>query len=231
MKIIDIPQNSLEWLNARAGIPTASEWDALVTPKFEIRKGKMVTTYLAQKVAEAWTQSPIANFMGIDMEFGQVLETEAIPWFENFYDTAIQRVGFITTDDGKLGCSPDGLLGHDSGIEIKCPLANTHAKYLLAGELPEEYVHQVHGSMLVTGFSSWTFFSYRRGFPPLKLIIERDEKIIAVMCEALDAFLEKFNSAMNRLTELNGGPPVRHDAMQYEPDNRTATLQEGDGIH
>lgn len=209
MKIHPAQQNSLSWLLARAGIPTASEWDALISPEWKIRTGEMPKTYLARKVAEAWSGGPLPGFNVIDMDFGKILEEEAIPWFEFSTGIQIQRVGLCTTDDGKLGCSPDGLIGEDSGIEIKCPEAQTHVKYLLNGILPKDYAVQVHGAMLVTGRPIWRFLSYRRLFPPLMLTIQRDEEIQATLREALGAFLAEFEKAMKRLEELNGGPPWR----------------------
>jgi hypothetical protein len=61
----------------------------------------------------------------------------------------------------------------------------------------------------VTGFKEWIFCSYRRGFPQLLLTVERDEKIQAVLKEALDGFLARFDKAWARLCELNGGEPRR----------------------
>lgn len=202
----EYPQGGLLWLALRAGIPTASQMDALVSPTFKIKTGKGPETFLCEKIAEAWQGGPLPSFQNFEMEQGNILETEAIPWYEFTYNAAVTRVGFITTDDGFCGCSPDGLLSDDCGIEIKAPAAHTHTKYLLAGVLPEEYEHQVHASLFVTGFKRWRFVSYRRNFPALVLTIERDEAKIAVIAEALALFQEKFDAAMKRMEEINGGP-------------------------
>lgn len=209
MKILPAPQGSVDWMLARSGIPTASEFDALVTPEFKLRTGDMPRTYLAKKVAEAWQGGPLAGFNVFDMDQGKILETEAVPWFELEYGQTVERVGLITTDDGRVGCSPDGLIGDESGIEIKCPEVHTHVGYLLNGWLPKDYAAQVHGSMFVTGRARWKFLSYRRHFPPLLLTIERDEKIQSTLSAALHLFLGKFDAAMAHLTEINGGPPTR----------------------
>lgn len=205
MKILDVQQNSLEWLMLRCGIPTASEFDQLLTPEFEVRKGEMPKTYLARKVAEAWG-GPLPGYNSIDMEFGKVLEEEAIPYFEFTTGTTVQRVGFVTTDDGLVGCSPDGLIGDDGGIEVKCPDAHTHVKYLFNHALPKDYAAQVHGSMFVTGRAWWQFLSYRRNFPPLSIVVHRDEAIQAKIKEAIEPFLGRFEAAMKHLEALNGGP-------------------------
>src|ERR1700742_3572222 len=144
-------QNSVEWLSARAGVITASEADALVSPKWEVRKGKGVETYLAQKVAEKWTQGPISNALTLDMDFGKILEAEAIPWLSFEFGWQIERPALITSDDNSIGCSPDGWLPEGVGLEVKCPTAQNHVKYLLANELADDYAAQVQFSMFVSG--------------------------------------------------------------------------------
>jgi len=201
-------QGSSDWMIARSGIPTASEFDQLVTPGFKIRKGEMPKSYLAKKLAEAWQGGPLLGFNTFDAEQGQMLEGRAIPWYELEFGVEIERVGLITTDDGRIGCSPDGLLP-GSGIEVKCPQPQTHVGYLLNGALPKDYAPQVHGAMFVTGYTSWMFLSYRPHFPKLVLHVERDEAIQKVLAEALAEFLERFDAGMKRLMEINGGPPVR----------------------
>lgn len=224
MKISPHAQGSVDWQLARSGIPTASEFDNLLTPKFEIRKGEMPKTYLAAKLAEAWLGGPLIGFNTFDVEQGRILEEEALPWAELELEIAIQKVGLITTDDGRAGCSPDGLAMEPDGtfgLEIKCPQPTAHVKYLLGNKVPDEYLTQVHGGLYVTGFNTWKFLSYRRNFPKLLLTVERDEKIHAKIAEALELFLADFHAALARLEEINGGPPRRHYAQplpQAEPE-------------
>lgn len=201
----EFKQGSAEWLQARCAIPTASEFDNLLTPEFKLRTGQMPANYLSRKLAEWWLQWPEQSGGSWAMEQGHFLEPDAIRDFEFFNDTTIDRVGFCTTDDGKVGCSPDGLLGDDSGIEIKCPSAATHVSYLLAGTVPKDYLAQIHGSMWVTGRPVWKFLSYRRHFPPLLVTVERDEEIQKAISWALEAFLAAFDERKERLIALNGG--------------------------
>jgi len=205
----DFAPNSLEWMLARSGIPTASEFDNLISPTWEIRKGQMPVTYLARKLGEWWLGGPLMGFSTLDMEFGQILEEQAIPFYELEYGVEIQRVAFITTDDGRIGCSPDGLIGDGSGIEIKCPEPHTHVQYLLDGDVPSKYLAQVHGAMYVTGRPTWQFMSYRRRFPHVLVHVERDDEIQQKIDEALLLFLARFERGQQRLIELNGGPPTR----------------------
>lgn len=202
-------QGSVEWMLARAGIPTASEFDNLLTPEFKPRTGETPRSYLAKKVAEAWQGGPLVQFNTFDMEQGHILEHEAVPWYEFEFSEPVRRVAFATTDDGRTGCSPDGLIGEDGGIEIKCPQVHTHVGYLLKGGVPKDYLAQVHGAMFVTGRAWWKFLSYRRHFPPLLVLVERDDKIQEAISEALASFRADFDRAMAHLIDLNGGPPKR----------------------
>ncbi len=205
MKIHDCEQMTLEWIRLHFGIPSAAALDQLLTPEFELRKGEMPKTYVYKKVAEVIQNRPVidlstSSFM---MEQGMILESEARPWFELEYDKKVKTVGFITTDDGRCGCSPDGLILNDEcGLEIKCPSAPVHVKYLVNGVLPKEYVAQVFGSMFVTGFKKWIFVSYRRGFPALILEIQRDEKAMSAIASAIVSFHADFDRAMERISNI-----------------------------
>lgn len=198
-------QNSVEWLSARAGVVTASEIDALVSPKWEVRKGKGMDTYLAQKLAEKWTGGPISNAMTLDMDLGKIQEDEALPWLAFEFGWKIERPALITNDAGTIGCSPDGWLSEGTGIEVKCPAAQNHVKYLLANVVPDDYVAQVQFSMFVTGAKQWKFVSYRRGFPNLVLTVPRIDEAQAAFTTAITAFLPRLDAAFARLIELNGG--------------------------
>lgn len=210
-------QNSFEWLLARCGIPTASEFDNLFTSEFKKRSGEMPRSYMAQKIAERWLGGPLPGYNVLDMELGKILEAEALPFFQLETGIEIERVGFCKTDDGRIGASPDALIGEDGGIECKCPMAKTHCSYLLAGVVPRDYLLQVHGSMLVTGRSWWMFMSYCRRFPALIIKVERNEEIISQIREGLDDFLVKYEFEWQRLCALNGGEPVRRKITRPPP--------------
>lgn len=197
----NVEQGTLNWLRLHIGKATASELHQLLTPQFELRTGEMPKTYLAKKVAEAWRGEPLPAFGSWQTEQGLIREEEAIPWYELEYGVELERVGFIEHDGGMCGCSPDALIGEDSGIEIKSPEAHTHVKYLLNGVLPPEYATQVHGSMYVTGRSEWRFMSYRRKFPPFIIITKRDEEIMGKIEKAIDRFTSSLRAAMETLKE------------------------------
>jgi len=196
-----VSQGSEEWFELRRGIVTASEFTNIITPTWKPRTGETRNTYLHRKLTEKAIGLTADEAHSVAIEHGQLLEPDARAWFEMQHDCDVQKVGFCTTDDGRIGCSPDGLIGEDGGIEIKCPQPHTHSKYLLAGEVPPQYLPQVHGSMLVTGRAYWYFLSYSRFFDPLLIRVERDEQIQQTLATELDQFLKEFDHAWSQLAK------------------------------
>ncbi len=168
MKIVDCEQGSTAWFLARNSRVTASEFDALVTPLFKKRESAGVETYMFRKLAEKVMGWSAAAVSGYAMDQGQILERSAIPWYEFQNNVNVKRVGFCVSDDGRTGCSPDGLLPDGTGLEIKSPQTPTALKYLLAGVLPPEYRAQIHFSLFVTGAPRWMFVSYHNHLPKLE---------------------------------------------------------------
>lgn len=244
----DLIQGSASWLAARAGIVTASECGTLVcrgkkrrpkgTPKPAIEdpemwvpsEGKGVETYMALKLAEWWLGRPVdSGFKSSAMDRGTVLEDDALPKFELETGLALERVGFVTTDDGLMGCSPDSMIVESIvGLECKSPLAQTHVKYLLDGGLPDEYFPQVQTSMYVTGAKHWWFMSYCPGFPELIQMVLRDEEYLQAFAVALEGFNARMKAGKAKLKELNGGiEPVRVSITEEEADGVTTRTLDG----
>lgn len=203
----EMPQGSDLWLNARAGRVTCSELNQLLTDKWEPRTGEMPRTYMYRKLAEKWLGRPMQSFGGGVLEQGSLSENSALARYELEFDAKMERVGFIATDDGRVGCSPDGLVGDGIGVEAKCPQPPQHVGWLLKNELPPVHAPQVYGGMWVTGFDSWLFLSYSPGFPLLVKTVKRDEEIMDAIGAAVEDFYVKFNAAWEELCRWNGGPP------------------------
>jgi hypothetical protein len=207
MKIHEIKQRSIEWMILHIGRITASEFGNLVTPLMKQKEGEGPKTYLCKKLAEVYRGEPMCNLspklaQSAQMEQGLFLEEHVIPWFEFTYDIPIRTVGFCETDDGLSGCSPDGLIGEDGGIEVKSPEPHTHCQNLLAGEVPREYMPQIHFSMFVTGRQWWKFISYRKNFPALIVTIERDEAIMARIAGIVSEFHSNLSHSVAKLRSL-----------------------------
>lgn len=198
-KIHEIEQGTEDWLTVRVGKVTASELGEILTPLFKVREGETPRTYMYSKLAEAYRGKALPGFSSWSTEQGQELEQEARSWFAFDTEHKVRNVGFVETDDGRFGCSPDALLDDDGGLELKCVEPTNHVRYLLEGRLPPAYACQVHGSMLATGRPWWKFVSYRRGFPAFVLKVERDEEIMGKIQSALASFYEQFDKAMAQL--------------------------------
>jgi hypothetical protein len=195
VKTFNHAQRSPEWFKARRGIPTASRFDSILTPTGKIAAAQ--DTLINELLAES-LMPPDAGFIPYvspEMEHGMILEAEARCAFELDYAKGreVTEVGFALSDCGRFGGSPDALVGEDSGAEIKCPAAKTHIGYLRAGVLPREYKCQVHGYMIVTGRSSWHFFSYCRNVPAFHLRVERDD-FTKSLADELAHFCETYNA-------------------------------------
>lgn len=218
----EFQQQSLQWLNCRAGIPTASEFGCLVTPKFAIRTGEMVESYLALKLAERWIGSPLYDIGSWATEQGSILEERAIPWLELELGKDIERVGFITDDQGRWGASPDGVIEAEGiGVEIKSFQPPNAIKCLLRGQVPDDHLVQVQGSLFVTGFNLWKFVSYSHKVPKLVIDVEPDAKAQLAIEESLLLFCDRLERGYKRLVELNGGEPSRSvpaTKPEYEPN-------------
>ena len=206
MKTFNMPQGSKEWNDIRLGVLTASEIDALITPEWKPRTGEGVKTYLYTKIAEKLLikveddTGDGAPSWAADQ--GKILENTAIPWFEFETDLTVERVGFCLSDDGRIGCSPDGLVGDNAGIETKCPQPHYQVRYLLGQAVPKQYLGQVHMSMLVTGRPYWYFVSYSQNLPKLAIKVERDEEIQEKLRDVIDSFLADFDREYEKVRDL-----------------------------
>ena len=171
MKIhTNIEQRSEEWHQLRIGRVTGTriaEMAAGKPPTFETLCRKIVSERMTGQSSER-------VFVNDAMENGIALEDEARAVYEMETLTTVEQVGFISRDD-LLGISPDGLVGEDGLVEIKCPLSHTHLGYLLAnGKAWKAYKHQLLGQLWVSGREWVDFVSYSPMFPEDKrLLIER----------------------------------------------------------
>lgn len=186
MKIIPVRQGTEEWLRARAGIPTASEFHRIVTPTG--KPSAQARAYGHRLVAERMTG--LADTSQIDtawMQRGSALEAEAVAWYELERGVTTTEVGLVTTDDGRWGCSPDRLVGERGLLELKCPSAAVHIGYLLDG-LEDKYRPQVQGQLLVSGRDFVDFVSYCPGLPPYTVRTNPDAEYMTTLAGELNAF-------------------------------------------
>ncbi len=185
----DVEQGSAAWLRLRLGVPTASEFHRIVTPaKGEL--SKQARGYAYQLVAETLLGAPLESAVDTIawVARGKLLEAEAVTHYEITQDAETMPIGFITTDDGRVGCSPDRLILRGC-LEVKCPLPATHIGYLIDGP-GDAYRCQVQGQLAVAELDHADFLSYHPGLPPVLIRTGRDEPFIARLRSALAEFLD-----------------------------------------
>jgi len=196
MRIIQVEQGSPEWHAARCGVPSASNFDMIVTTKGE--PSKQAQKYLYRLAGEIVSGNSEETYQNGAMQRGRELEAEARKLYEFMTGLTVAQVGFCIADgDFAYGCSPDSLVGDDGGLEIKCPTMPVHVGYVLDNVLPTDYIQQVQGNLLVTGRKWWDFLSYYPGIKPLLIRVKPDKKFQAI----LKAELERFCVELKQITE------------------------------
>lgn len=169
----DCLQGSEEWERLRHR-PTASEFSSFITPaRGDYAKG--ASAYAAKIVAKrlgVYVEPPPSFWM----EWGKENEPEARDYYSDFMGCEVKQVGFIADDDDLYGCSPDGLVGDDGMVQIKCPKPETLILWHAAGELPLEHKAQIQGEMFIAKRQWNDLFAWHPAIKPFHLRIEADQK-------------------------------------------------------
>ena len=204
MIVLDVEQGSRAWVEARLGIPTASEFSRIVTPTGKLSASR--SEYMGELLAE-WALGEADEFGGTDwMERGKVLEPDARKHYAFHRDLQPDRVGFIYRDEERMvGCSPDGLL-EGGALELKCPKASTHLIYLAGGLCPKKFWPQVQGHVWVTQLKWCDLMSYHPGLPPLIIRVEPDDSYQSALDEHMPAFIGEVLDARDRLRDMGVVP-------------------------
>ena len=198
MKILDVVQNSPEWFAARCGIPTASNFDKIITAKGEPSKQR--TKYLYQLAGERIAGKSEETYQNATMIRGIEMEDEARKLYEVITGGEVVKVGLCITEGKTIyAASPDGLFKEDGLVEIKCPLITTHVSYLLNGGLVEDYFQQLQGQLLVTDRKWVEIISYYPGLKPLVIPVNRDEKFLKALKVELELFCSELEEVINKI--------------------------------
>ena len=206
MKIFDFQQYTSEWWEARRGVPTASEFARIISPKkWEYAAGAQ--GYIHDLIAETYDPAYGRHdqYVSRAMAVGTHLEPEARRFYEFSRGDEVQEVGFCLTDDGHFGCSPDALVGEEGGLELKSPAYKTQVKWLLDGGAPPEHLAQCHGFLVVTGRPWIDFLSYCPPLPSLLVRVERDAKT-KNLAVSLELFWQDLIAALSHVKSLHSIP-------------------------
>lgn len=190
MKIIDCDQNSPEWFAARVGKATASEFSRIITPLG--KESKAVDGYINEILAEMIVGHHIDGFQSDYMARGKELEDDAALLYATLTDDPVVKVGFCVSDCGRMGCSPDRLVGDHGLLETKVLKPGNHVAQLLKPELDDDHKPQLQGQLLVTGRQWVDVMSYHPEMKPVIIRVERDNAYLFDMTR----YIEKFDKAL-----------------------------------
>jgi len=204
--LVEVEQRSDEWQKLRCGVATASCFDRIITPATG-KPSASAVAYRRELLAEWLTAQPVSVKESGWMQRGTEMEPEARAFYEFEADAEVTEAGFVFLDERRLiGCSPDGLVGDDGLVEIKCPAPHTHVGYLLDAKLPTAYIPQVQGALWVTGRRWCDFISYHAEMEPLIVRVKRDEGYIAKMAMLIEAFVATMLEERQILLSRGLGP-------------------------
>ena len=201
-----IDQGTSGWHEARCGKFTASNFQSLMARNKKTGEPlKAYSDLIWTVVTERITQKQDEGIDGIALRWGRDLEPFAREAYELETGNIVTESGFIVHPKyPHVGCSPDGLIGTDGGLELKCPKSSiVHLERFISG-VPAEYMPQIQGCMMVTGRQFWDFASYDPRMPEshrlLIIRVKRDEEFINKLELAID---DAENSARDLLNKLN----------------------------
>lgn len=202
----EIIQGSPEWFAARVGKVTASRV-ADVVAKTKSGWSASRANYMAELIAERLTGEPAPSFTSAAMQWGLDQEPNAKAAYEFKNDAEIISAGFIVHPRiPDSGASPDGLIGPDGMVEVKCPNTATHIDTLLSRTVPGPYITQMQWQMACTGRQWCDFVSFDPRMPEnMKLFVhrvERDDKVIAQLETDICEFLDELAKRLAKLIAL-----------------------------
>lgn len=200
-------QRSPEWYAARLGKATASRFNDIMS-KIKTGEAAARKNYRAELVAERLSGIPSNGYTSTPMQWGIDNEPLAKLAYELHTGNEVLEATFVEHKELEAGASPDGYIGEDGLIEIKCPNTGTHIETLKSGKLPSQYLAQVQGQLWITGKDWCDFVSFDPRLPEnaqmLIMRVERDATYIGELKDAVTQFLETVEAEVNFIKEYKG---------------------------
>ena len=201
-----IEQRSDAWFQARIGKMTASKVADVIA---KTKSGYSATrdNYMAQLICERLTGDRAEGFTNAAIQHGIDTEAYARAAYEALHDVLVDEVGFVSHPTIEMaGASPDGLVGDDGLIEIKCPNTSTHIDTLLSESVPTKYFTQMQFQLACTGRKWCDFVSFDNRLPPeLQLFVKRvprDDVYIRLIEAEIIQFLAELDDKINKLMKV-----------------------------
>ena len=206
MRIVDdIEQGSDQWKLDRLGKVTASSVKSVLSKGRGSAPSKMAETYMMELIADILTGELKPFFENDAMKWGTETEPQARSMYSVKNDfVEVREVAYVEHNEFIL-ISPDGLIGDDGLLEIKCPNTTTQLKRALSDDYSADYKAQIQMQLWVTEREWCDFLSFdprlecEAGY--LQQRVFRDEEYIEEMKVKVYAFVEKMNELINILTK------------------------------
>lgn len=203
MIIENIEQGTEEWHELRKGVVTASRFKDVLSQGRGSSPSKTRQSYMYELAAEILTGQVEFTEPNKYMAWGNEQEPMAREMYEFMTDNEVRQVAFIKHDSLNCGASPDGLVGDNGGIEIKCPKTTTQIETFLSGKMPSIHKAQVQGCLWLSEREFWDFISYdpringQSSF--FKVRVERDEDYIKNLEQEIILFNDQLQDLINQL--------------------------------
>jgi hypothetical protein len=219
-----VAQGSPAWRALRCGVPTASNFDKIITPKNRKRSSSL-DQYARELAAEKLLGQPIDTITTRAMQNGNEREFSAVAAYEIRMGADANLVGFMTTDDGRVGASPDRIVPSLKRLlECKCPQPHTHIGYLLGSGPDEKYFCQLQGQLYVSGFDQVDIISFYPGLPDAIVEVKRDEGFIEALIPLLGELNGLVDAHMETLKKMGYEPQVEEPKAEDRMELSDADL-------
>lgn len=200
----EIEQRSAEWFQARCGRVTASKLSDIMASVGKPKPLAGWTNYMAQLLTERLTGQVAESYTNAAMQWGVDTEPQARAAYSFMHDADVTEVGFaVHPDIHDSGASPDGLIGEDGLVEIKCPNTATHLDTLITETIPARYITQMQWQMACTGRQWCDFASFDPRLPASMQLfvkrVKRDDEAITAMESAVREFLAELEDKLATL--------------------------------
>ena len=198
-------QRTPEWFSKRLGKVTASRIADLMA-KTKTGPGASRANYLAQLVTERLTGTPTESYKSPAMDWGIEQEAAARAAYSARTGVLVDEVDFVDHPTMQAGASPDGLVGEDGLIEIKCPNTSTMLEYLEDRTIPQKYRLQMQWQLAVTGRDWCDFVAFDPRLPEhLQLLVIREPRntdLVVEITHEVNRFLAEVERKVAFLKEL-----------------------------
>jgi len=221
-RVLDLPQRSAEWFQARLGRLTGSCAGEMLA---QIKTGEAAARrdLRLRLVCERLTQqSQEDGYVNAVMQRGIDLEPLARAAYEARTGQMVEQTGFLAHPSLMTGCSLDGHLGEfETVVCLKCPKSSTHLGYLRAGVLPAAYIPQCLHELWITGARFYDFLSFDDRFPAalqtFYVRLSRNEAAVEDYARKALAFLEEVDREYDAVLTLTNLPKALERSLEAQP--------------